>query len=194
MPPNGNNRNSRSQNMDATKIPTRDEDGGFHVIIEAPKGSRIKFKYHVEWQAFSISRPLVLGLAYPFDWGFVPGTQMPDGDPVDAMVLFDEPTYPGVVIPCRPLGIIRVEQNKKNGSGRERNDRILAVPAKAQRFDHLQIPDDLAYRFRKEIEQFFISATTFENKDAKILGWGTPKEADELIESAIQIACEKNDY
>lgn len=180
--------------MDATKIPTRDEEGCFHVIIEAPKGSRIKFKYQPEWQTFSISRPLVLGLAYPFDWGFVPGTQMPDGDPVDVMVIFDEPTYPGVVIACRALGVIRVEQNIKHSNGRERNDRVIAVPANAPRYDHLHTPEDLSFRFKKEIEQFFISATFFESKDAKILGWGTTKEAEDLIEISICVSCEKETY
>jgi inorganic pyrophosphatase len=175
--------------MDLTKIPTHDSDGSFHVVIEAPKGSHTKYKYNEEWNAFSMSRPLVLGLAYPFDWGFIPGTRMDDGDPLDAMVLFDEPTYPGVVIACRALGLIKVEQNKKKDRGRERNDRILAVPTKAPRYAYLRAPDDLAPHFRKEIEQFFISTTVFQNKDAAILGWGGSQEAEALIHSASIEVC-----
>jgi inorganic pyrophosphatase len=170
--------------MDVSKIPTRDSNGQFHVVIEAPRGSRIKFKYDPALSAFVYSRTLVLGVAYPFDFGFIPGTQAADGDPLDAMVLQDEGTYPGIVIPCRAVAVIKLKQDRKHGAGRERNDRIIAVPAKAPRFEHLRSARDLPERWRKELEQFFIAATVFEPKNPTILRWGNARAAEKLVDDS----------
>ena len=71
----------------------------FRVVVESPRGSNAKLKFDPELEAMSLSRPLTYGLTYPFDWGFVPGTRASDGDPLDAMLMWDSATYPGVVIP-----------------------------------------------------------------------------------------------
>jgi inorganic pyrophosphatase len=97
--------------MDLTTIPTFAEGTTFHVVVESPRGSDVKLKYEARWEAMSISRPLSLGLTYPCDWGFVPSTKGPDGDPVDALVYWDTTTFPGVVLRCRAIGILRIEQN-----------------------------------------------------------------------------------
>src|SRR5690349_17889552 len=108
---------------DLSGLPTRSKTGGFHVVVESPRGSRAKLKYDPGLRAFTFSRPLVAGLRYPYDWGFIPGTTAEDGDPLDAMVFSDVSTFPGVVIECRALAVIRLRQNRKTASGRERNDR-----------------------------------------------------------------------
>src|SRR2546430_8310312 len=90
-----------------------------------------------------------------YDWGFIPGTVAPDGDPLDAMVFSDLPTFPGVVIECRPLAVIRLKQNRKNTTGRERNDRLIVVPVQAPRFAWLRRIADLPVRWRRELEEFF---------------------------------------
>ena len=115
--------------MDISHIPTFADDGAFHVVVESPRGATVKLKFHPVLRAIVWGRPLTSGLSYPFDWGFIAGTHASDGDPVDAMVLWEGSTYPGVVVPCRALGLVKVEQDRKDAPGRERNDRVIAVPA-----------------------------------------------------------------
>jgi inorganic pyrophosphatase len=156
----------------------------FHVVVESPRGSRIKLKYRADLGAMSISRPLAMGLAYPCDWGFVPSTKGPDEDPVDAAVIWDVATFPGVVIPCRALGLVKVEQNHGGGKGRIRNDRILALPVDARREGELKSAMSLPARVRDELEHFFVAATALEGKDPRILGWAGPAAALDLLRSS----------
>jgi inorganic pyrophosphatase len=166
---------------DLARLPARDEEGHVRVVIESPRGSPVKLKYDTSLGVMTVSRPLPLGLSYPYDWGFVPGTRAPDGDPVDALVYWDVPSHPGVVVPCRLIGVVRLEQDSKS-NGRVRNDRILAVPVKHPRGDGVTRPDDLPPRVRDEIAQFFVSAIFFEPKNPKLLGWGGPDEADRIVD------------
>jgi len=166
-------------------LPARSEGGSFHVVVESPRGSQVKIKFDPQLRAFKFSRPLPAGLRYPYDWGFVPSTVGPDGDPLDAMVFCDLPTFPGVIIECRALGVIRFKQNRKGKAGRERNDRLIAVPRKMPRFDLFHKPTDLPLRWRKELEEFFLAAVRFEHKDAEILGWGSAAEGERMIDRCI---------
>ena len=167
------------------QIPTFSEHDVFHVVVESPRGSAVKLKYRADLGAMSISRPLAAGLVYPFDWGFVPSTKGPDGDPVDAAVFWDVATFPGVVIPCRALGVIQIEQNRLDGSGRARNDRILALPIDARRQQELRSETLLPARVREELEHFFIAATVIEGKDPRILGWAGADAALDLLRSSL---------
>jgi inorganic pyrophosphatase len=156
------------------RLPTFVSDDVFHVVVESPRGSSIKLQYDPELDAMSISRPLAAGLVYPFDWGFVPSTKGEDGDPVDAMLYWDVATFPGVVVACRALGVIQVEQKRADGTGRARNDRILALPLHARRERDVVSVLTLSQRLRDELEHFFIAATVLEGKDASVLGWAGP--------------------
>lgn len=166
------------------RLPTFAEHDIFHVVVESPRGSAVKLKYRADLGAMSISRPLAAGLVYPYDWGFVPSTNAADRDPVDATVFWDVATFPGVVIPCGALGLIRVEQNRADGKGRVRNDRILALPVEARRERQLKSAMSLPRRVRDELEQFFLAATVLEGKDARILGWAGPDAALDLLRSS----------
>ena len=152
---------------DLARLPPRDSNGDLRVVIESPRGACVKLKYDTALGVVTVSRPLPLGLSYPYDWGFVPGT-------------WDAVSFPGVVVPCRPIGVVRLEQDSRS-SGRVRNDRIVAVPVKHPRGDDLRSPADLAARVRDEIAQFFLSAIFFEPKNPALLGWGGPEEADLLV-------------
>ena len=168
---------------DLTRIPLRGKKGTYHVVVESPRGSTVKLKYEPLLGAFTISKPLVRGLRYPFDWGFIPSTTGPDGDPLDAMVYWDVVTYPGVVLPCRPLGVLKVEETKKKK--KRRNDRILMVPESAERAEHLQSHKDLSRREREELEHFFLIVTAFTTKDVRILGWDGPETVTRMLETSV---------
>jgi len=169
--------------MNLAAIPAFADHETFHVVVESPRGSSLKLKYEPRWQAMSVSRPLPLGVTFPFDWGFVPSTMAPDGDPLDALVLWDVPSAPGVVIPCRAIGVLQVEQNKvkDDRSERVRNDRILSMPIEARRERTITSIDALASRVRQELEVFTIAATALEGKDVRIAGWGDAQVALDLV-------------
>jgi inorganic pyrophosphatase len=172
---------------DLAAIPARDAQGAVRVVVESPQGSTVKLKYEPALGVMGLSRPLPLGLAYPYDWGFVPGTKAQDGDPLDALIYWDVQSFPGVVVPCRAIAVVRLEQDSKT-NGRVRNDRVLAVPVKHSRGDLLTSPDDLPARVKDEIAQFFLSTIFFEPKNPRLLGWGGPEEASGLVDASAAAA------
>jgi len=166
-------------------LPARDGEA-YHVVVESPRGSGVKLKYDPALQAMSVSRPLVLGLTYPFDWGFVPGTRAPDGDPVDAAVVWDVASFPGVVLKCRPLGILAVEQKGPPGTARVRNDRVVMLPLLDRRAQALRDVFALTERMRSEFEAFFLAATTLTDKDVRLGPWSGPAEAERWIQRSLR--------
>jgi inorganic pyrophosphatase len=163
-----------------SNLPTYTDDGAVHAVVEAPKGSSVKLRYDAKLGAFTVSHALSLGLSYPFDWGFIPSTEAPDGDPLDVLILHDGSTYPGVLLPCQPLGVVEMDQDGQGGK-RERNDRVIVMPSWHDRLGEFERVSDLPQRLCKEIEQFFLSTTFFTAKNPKILGWKGPKRASAII-------------
>jgi inorganic pyrophosphatase len=94
-------------------LASHDEDGQLQVVVEAPRGSRAKFKYDATEQTFKCARPLCLGIVYRYDRGFVPGTRAEDGDPLDATAYRDMSTYPGVIIFSEAIFVIVVMMTGK---------------------------------------------------------------------------------
>lgn len=172
--------------MNLQSLPPFAERNIFHVVIESPRGSTLKLKYRPEYEAMGISRPLPAGLVFPFESGFVPSTRNADGDPLDVFVVWDVSSFPGVVLTCRALGVLRVEQNAVNfdASRRIRNDRVIGLPIETRREADWQTLDDIPERVRQEWIQFTIAAAALDGKDATAVGWGGRDDALSLITSA----------
>ena len=169
--------------MDLSAIPAFVSEDVFRVVVETPKGSSLKLKYDPRWETMAISRPLPFGVSYPFDWGFVPSTRAADGDPLDAMLLWDIPSHPGVVVECRAIAVLRVEQNgtSHDRSRRIRNDRVMSIPVEARRQRTMEDLSSLSARVREELEQFAVAATALEGKDVTVIGWGDAAAALDLV-------------
>ncbi len=108
------------------KLPTWADKDHIYAVVETPRGSRVKLEFDPKLRAFTLAKPLFAGLTYPYDWGFVPSTKAEDGDPLDVLIIHDAATYPGLVLKCKPIGILEVLQSHK--SKKERNDRVFALP------------------------------------------------------------------
>jgi inorganic pyrophosphatase len=165
-------------------LPPFGTEGILHVVVETPRGSQAKLKFDPELGAFTLSKSLMLGLAYPYDWGFVPSTRADDGDPVDVLVIHDAATTPGVVLRCRPLGVLEVLQKEK--SRRIRNDRIVAVPAEAHRDHVLHTYRDLGRPTRDELEKFLVASDALDDKKLEFLGWKGPRRAIVLVKDGVR--------
>jgi inorganic pyrophosphatase len=160
---------------DFLTLPTFASAKEIHVVVETPRFARAKFKYEPNLGVFMLSRPLTLGLSYPFDWGFVPSTVAPDGDPIDALVLNNVTTAPGMVLKCRPIGILDVAQTEHRKT--IRNDRLMVVPGDAAAYDAPSDLSDLPQSGRHQAEEFFSAAVAGTAKKLKFLGWRGPRAA-----------------
>ena len=161
------------------KLPVQDEDGNIHVVIETPRGAKAKLKCEPEMGVFVLSKSLMTGLPYPRDWGFIPSTEAEDGDPVDALVIHEAATFPGLVIKCKPVGVLEIMQHNKNKK-KQRNDRVMAVPIQSHAESGLRV-DDLSKQVKEELERFFAATEEFQSKRLEFLGWHGPKRAMRLI-------------
>lgn len=167
----------------AHDLPPYDDGRNLRVVVETPRGSGIKLKYDDKLGCFSLTRILPLGVVYPYDFGFVPQTLAQDGDPIDVLVLIEATTYPGVVIACRLLGALQIEERGMRGRP---NHRLVAVPVKAARKDDLKDMSALSERSQRELERFFVTTTAFTAKDPQIRGWVGPEAATDMVQKAIQ--------
>ena len=154
------------------------------VVIETPRGSRNKYSFDPEQRVFRLKSQLPAGMVFPFDFGFVPQTKGGDGDPLDVLVLMDEPAFTGCVLLVRLLGVIEVEQTENDKT--ERNDRLIAAAETSQVFANFKTVDDLPEQLRKEIDQFFHNYHSLQGKQSRTLAWKKPDTAAKLIESARQ--------
>jgi inorganic pyrophosphatase len=164
---------------DFLKIPTWADEQYIYAVVETPRGSTCKLDFDPVLHVFTLAKPLMTGLSYPYDWGFVPSTGAEDGDPLDVLILHDAKTYPGVVLRCRPVGILEVEQNSKGKI--ERNDRAFAMPDRSPLEADLQDVRHLSLQAREQLEQFFRATNALEDKSLEFLGWHGPAHAIETI-------------
>jgi inorganic pyrophosphatase len=152
------------------------------VVIETPKGSAQKYDYVPNTPFFKMSKILPSGMVFPYDFGFVPGTEGEDGDPLDVIVISEFKSFPGVIIKCRIIGAITAEQSEDKKSHKMiRNDRYLAVPKCSNIFQDVEKLADLPKQITDELEEFFVDYNKLEGKKFKALEKIGPKEAQHLI-------------
>src|SRR5579871_2438714 len=129
--------------------------GTCRAIIETPKGCRNKFDYDPASNLFMLGGLLPEGMAFPFDFGFIPSTLGDDGDPLDILILMDAPAHVGCLIDVRIIGILHAEQTEKGKT--VENDRLLGVALHSYEHEHLRTMHDVSQTLRSQLEEFFIS-------------------------------------
>lgn len=166
--------------------PFDEETGELRVIIDTPKGSRNKYKYDEKLEIFKLSGVLAVGHSFPFDFGDVPNTLGADGDPIDVLVLMDEPAFVGCLIPSRLIGVVEAEQTEDGKT--ERNDRLIAVASNSRVHKDIKSINDLNETLVDEIEHFFVSYNEAKGKQFKPLGRFGATKAKHLVEAGIKLA------
>jgi inorganic pyrophosphatase len=136
------------------------------VVIETSRGSRNKYSYDSEEGVFVLKKVLPEGHVFPFDFGFIPRTKGEDGDPLDVLVMMDEPAFPGCVVECRLIGVLRARQSKKGKL--LRNDRFIAVAETSLHYKAFQDIDDLEPDMLAQIEHFFVTYNEEAGKKFKV--------------------------
>jgi inorganic pyrophosphatase len=149
------------------------------LVIETPRGSLVKFSYEGQRNLFQYSHPLPAGLAFPYDWGFVPSTLGEDGDPLDGMVIHQGASPPGVIIKCQLLACLRVEQSE--GGKTFRNDRFLFCPRKGEADCGTLAASTPPDRLKNDIEKFLQASVLDSDKALRFAGWQSAESALEAI-------------
>ena len=152
------------------------------AVVETPRGCRNKYKHNEQTGRLKLSKVLPEGMVFPYDFGFIPGTRADDGDPLDVLVLTDEPTFPGCEIDCRVLGVIKADQ-KQDGK-QNRNDRLIAVAEQSLLYGSMTELSDLDSKLLQQIEAFFINYQKVRGIELKVLAREGPQEAMKILNKA----------
>ena len=150
------------------------------VVIEIPKNSTNKYEYDGTLGVFRLDRALYSPMHYPGDYGFIPGTLAEDGDPLDIIVMVDEPSFTGCLMEARPVGVLGMEDSKEN------DQKVLAVPNRNPRFDSIHTTDQVFPHTLKEIEYFFSIYKELQGVKTTMRGWGSPRDARRVITDSRQ--------
>jgi inorganic pyrophosphatase len=166
--------------VDLSRIPAQPKPGLINVLIEIAGGSKNKYEFDKDMNAMALDRVLFSSVKYPYDYGFVPNTLADDGDPLDGMVLMDEPTFPGCVIAARPIGMLEMID------GGDRDEKILCVPAADPRYKDIKSIQQISQHRLDEIAEFFNSYKNLEKKEVQILGWKDIDAVMPLVEECVK--------
>ncbi|MDB6023737.1 MAG: Inorganic diphosphatase [Pedosphaera sp.] len=154
-----------------------------NVIVETPKGSRIKYAYDAETGLFGLKRALPNGMMFPFNFGFIPSTLGDDGDPLDILILNEEPLIPGCLLKARLVAVIKARQTDDGQT--MRNDRLIGVAIGKEtpnEFEAIALNKKLC----RQIEYFFVSYNQLDGKQFKVLGQGSPQKAGQIVRKGIK--------
>lgn len=166
--------------LDLSRIPAQPKSDLVNLLIEIPAGSKNKYEFDKDLNAFALDRVLYSSVQYPCDYGFIPNTLADDGDPLDGMVLIDQPTFPGCVIAARPIGMLEMIDDG------DRDEKLLCVPDKDPRYSQVKSLQDVAPHRLDEIAEFFGTYKKLEKKVTEILGWKGIDQVMPLIEKCVK--------
>jgi inorganic pyrophosphatase len=158
----------------------RSAPGEILVVVEIPKGSRNKYEYDAATNRFYLDRMLFSAVHYPTDYGFIPDTLGEDGDPLDALVLVGEPTFPGCVIPARPVGLFEMSDEKGPDA------KILSVPVRDPEWSRIESLADVSPHVLREIAHFFAIYKELEGKPTRVGDWKERDAAWRHINDAVE--------
>jgi inorganic pyrophosphatase len=154
-------------------------DEPLQCVVEIPKGSRNKYEWDPELGAIKLDRFVSASVVYPTDYGYVPETIAPDGDPLDVLVCVSEPTFPGCVVLTKVIGLFKMSDEKGP------DDHVVCVPCHDPGWNTLEEIDDLPAQLRREISHYFaVYKDLDEDRHSEVKGWGTRAEAYDRIEWA----------
>jgi inorganic pyrophosphatase len=174
---------SKKAMSNPTRLPAFNGDEGVaHVIIETEKRSRNKFSYDEDLNIFRLKKVLPEGMSFPYDFGFIPSTLADDGDPLDVLVLMDEPGCTGCLVECRIIGAICGEQSKDGE--KVRNDRLVGVAVPSHTHSNLKEIRDLNPSLLREVENFFVNYHQQYGKKYKVVGHCDSNEAFKKVRKA----------
>jgi inorganic pyrophosphatase len=157
---------------------TRTTEDQLLAFVEIPKGGRNKYEYDERLGRVVLDRFLASATVYPLDYGFLMGHRGRDGDPLDVMVCVSEPTFPGCVIPVKPIALFKMHDEKGE------DDKIVCVPVNDPGWNHADVLEDIPEALQREIEHFFSIYKQLEGKDVEVAGWRSREEALEVIADA----------
>ena len=168
-------------------IPTGDNlPQEVNIIVEIAEGSRVKYEFEKKYGGvIFVDRFLHTPIPYPFSYGLIPQTWNEyDNDPLDAIIIANEPLIPGCVCPCRVIGMLSVDD------GGERDDKVLCIPTGDPYFAHIKKFEDLPQKKREDIEYFMNRYKDLEGKKVTVKAWESAETTFEFIEECIE--CYKN--
>lgn len=167
-------------------LPVLDErTGEVTVVVETPKGSQNKYKYDPSCGALRLTAVLGEGLAFPYDFGFLPSTLGEDGDPLDVLLFLDHGVPSGSITAARLIGVLEIRQRKAE-QGWQRNDRFFAVATHAHSHQGLKSLADLRPHLLEEVEAFFVTYAGLEGKKLEVLSRSGPDRAGKLLKAGIK--------
>jgi inorganic pyrophosphatase len=153
------------------------------VVVETPRGCRNKYKLDEQTKRMKLSKVMPEGMVFPFDFGFFPDTKGDDGDPLDVLILSDEPTFPGCQVDCRLIGSIRAHQKDADGT-EHRNDRLIAVAKASVLFASVKELRDLEPKVLEQIEDFFVNYQKVRDVEVRLMGRSASEAAQQKLEGA----------
>ena len=163
------------------KLPSWADDNNIFAVVETPRGSSCKLEFDPKLGAFALAKPLIAGLTYPYDWGFIPSTKAEDGDPLDVLILSQEPVLPLTIVEGRAIGVMRMRDEKGI------DDKIVAISVRDPSFADYTHVNQLPGHVMRQVRRFFEDYKVLENKQVVVEDLLGPDDAVKIILDAMDL-------